>query len=132
MDNYNKNLENNLLDMIKQKEEADKRLLTLEWVIAALSLLVLFAPILIGALLPMEGHLRIILIFSGFIPAIIGLCFALRIEQVAGYYACRHCGHRYVPTYKAVTMAMHMGRTRYLCCPACGKKSWQKKVLSKE
>ena len=132
MDNYNKNLENNLLDMIKQKEEADKRLLTLEWVIAALSLLVLFAPILIGALLPMEEHLRTILIFSGFIPAIIGLCFALRIEQVAGYYTCRHCGHRYVPTYKAVTMAMHMGRTRYLCCPACGKKSWQKKVLSKE
>ena len=30
MDNYNKELENNLLDMIKQKEQADKRLLSVE------------------------------------------------------------------------------------------------------
>ena len=132
MDNYNKNLENNLLEMIKQKEEADKRLLALEWVIGILSLIVLFVPIIIGALLPMEDWKRIVLVFSGFIPAIVGLCFALKIEQVAGYYECQHCKHRYVPTYKAVNLAMHMGRTRYMRCPECGKKSWQKKVLSKE
>ena len=131
MDNYNKNLENNLLEMIKQKEEADKRLLALEWVIGILSLIVLFVPIIIGALLPMEDWKRIVLVFSGFIPAIVGLCFALKIEQVAGYYECQHCKHRYVPTYKAVNLAMHMGRTRYMRCPACGKKSWQKKVLTK-
>ena len=45
---------------------------------------------------------------------------------------CKKCGHRYVPTFKAVNLAMHMGRTRYLKCPECGKKSWQKKVISKE
>jgi hypothetical protein len=37
-----------------------------------------------------------------------------------------------VPSFAAVTFAMHMNRTRYLTCPACGKRSWQKKVLSKE
>ena len=132
MDNYNKNLENNLLEMIKQKEETDKRLLALEWVIAILSLIVLFVPIFIGALLPMEDWKRIVLVFSGFIPAIVGICFAVKIEQVAGYYECKECGHRYVPTYKAAILAMHIGRTRYMRCPACGKKSWQKKVLTKE
>ena len=132
MDNYNKELEKNLLDMVKQKEQADKRLLALEWVIGILSCIVLFAPIFVAALLPMEDWLRLVLVFSGFIPGLIGLVFAMRIEQVAGYYECKHCNHKYVPTSKAMYLAPHMGRTRYMRCPKCNKKSWQKKVLSKD
>lgn len=132
LENYNKELEGKLLGMIKEKEQADRRLLVLEWVVAILSLVVLFVPIFIGALLSMEDWQRIVLVFSGLIPAIIGLCFAVKIEQVAGYYECQHCKHRYVPTYKAVSFAPHMGRTRYMLCPECGQKSWQKKVLTKE
>lgn len=132
VENYNKELERNLLEMVKAKEQADKRLLALEWVIGILSCIVLFAPILIGALLPMENWQRIACVFSGFIPALVGFFFTLRIEQVAGYYECKKCGHKYVPTYKAMTMAPHMGRTRYMKCPKCGEKSWQKKTLNKE
>jgi transcriptional regulator with XRE-family HTH domain/predicted RNA-binding Zn-ribbon protein involved in translation (DUF1610 family) len=132
VENYNKELERNLLEMVKAKEQADKRLLALEWVIGILSCIVLFAPILIGALLPMENWQRIACVFSGFIPAFVGIFFALRIEQVAGYYECKKCGHKYVPTYKAVNLAPHMGRTRYMKCPKCGEKSWQKKTLNKE
>ena len=33
---------------------------------------------------------------------------------------------------KAINMAPHYGRTRKMRCPACGKKTWQKKVISKE
>ncbi len=131
VENYNKELENNLLEMVKQKEENDKRLLALEWVIGILSLIVLLIPIIIAALVPMEDWQRLILVFSGFVPALIGFCFAVRIEQIAGYYKCKNCGHTYVPTYKAVNLAMHMGRTRYMKCPECHKKTWQKKVLSK-
>ena len=132
MDNCNKESEKILLEMIKQKEQSDKRLLAMEWVIGALSIIVLFVPIIIASLLTMEEWQRVALIFSGFIPAIVGFAFAVKIEQVAGYYECKHCSHKYVPTYKAVNMAMHMGRTRYMRCPECGKKSWQKKVISKD
>ena len=132
MDNYNKELENNLLEMIKQKEESDKRLLAVEWVVGILSVIVLLVPSLVAEYLPMEDWQKIALIFSGVIPAIVGFCFALKIEQVAGYYQCKECGYRYVPTYKAVNLAPHMGRTRYMKCPKCNKKSWQKKVISKE
>lgn len=121
-----------LLDLVKQKEESDKWLLTLEWVIGILSILVLFIPIIIGALIQLEEWKRLLIVFSGFVPAFIGFFFALKIEQVAGYYECNECGHRYVPTFKAVNIAMHTGRTRYMKCPNCGKKSWQKKVVSKE
>ena len=133
MENYEKQLEEKLIEVVKQKEETDKKLLTLEWVIGILSLAVLMIPIFIGALVPIEQEwVRIVIVFSGFIPAIVGFAVALKIEQVAGYYECSKCGHKYVPSYKAVNMAMHIGRTRYMKCPKCQQKSWQKKVITKE
>ena len=132
MKEYDKKTEQLLLDMQKQKEEADKRLLALEWVIGILACIILFVPIFIAALLPMEDWQRIITVFSGFIPGLIGLFIALRIEQTAGYYECRKCHHKYIPTYPSVFGAMHIGRTRYMKCPECNKWSWNKKVISKE
>ena len=132
MANYNKELENNLLEIIKQKEQADKRLLSIEVFIGITAIIVLFALVFVAAFIQMETWLRISLIAFGFVLFLAGCFYAVRIEQVAGYYECEHCKHRYVPTYKAVNMAMHMGRTRYMRCPQCGKKSWQKKVLSKD
>ena len=132
MENYNKEMENKLIEMVKEKEESDKRLLKFEVVIGILSCLVLFIPIFIGALVPMQTWARILVICSGIIPAAIGFAFALKIEQIAGYYECKNCGERYVPTFKAVNLAPHMGRTRQMRCPHCQKISWHKKVLSKE
>ena len=132
MNNYNKELENNLLEMIKLKEQADKRLLSAEVFIGITATVVLFTLIFVAAFIQMETWLRISLVVFGFVLFLAGGLCALRFEQEAGYYECEHCKHRYVPTYKAVTMAMHMGRTRYMRCPQCGKKSWQKKTLRKE
>ena len=132
MDNYNKELENNLLEMIKQKEQAEKRLLSVEVFIGITATVVLFALVFVAAFVQMSNGLRITLIVFGFVLFLAGCVYALRMEQVAGYYACKECGHRYVPTYRTVAMAPHMGRTRYMRCPQCEKKSWQKKVLSKD
>ena len=129
VDNYNKEMENNLLELVKQKEKNDKWLLSLEVVVGVVCVAIMFVLIMIAALAPMEDWLRITLIVIGMLPLLIVCPFLLRIEQVAGYYECQHCKHRYVPTFKAVNMAPHMGRTRYTRCPECGKKSWQKKVL---
>lgn len=130
VDNYNKDMEKKLIEIIKEKEESDKRLLMVEVVVGILSILVLLIPIIIGAYVEIEEWKRLLIVFSGFIPCFIGVFFALKIEQVAGYYECQKCGHRYVPTFKAVNLSMHMGRTRYMKCPECNEKSWQKKVLS--
>lgn len=132
MENYNKKLEDNLLEMAKEKEAADKRLLSLEIVVGVLCTAVMFALVMVASLVMMEEWLRILLILIGFVPFLVATPFMLKIEQTAGYYACRKCGHKYVPKYGSVFMAMHMGRTRYMRCPKCGKKSWQKKVISKE
>ena len=131
MDNYNKKAEENLLEMKKQKEEADRKMLKLEWVIgytASISFLIL---IFVASFVDMANWLRIVLIVIGLIIFFIGAHNALRIEQTAGYYECQKCHHKYVPSYKSVFFAMHTGRTRYMKCPECGKRSWNKKVLSK-
>ena len=132
MENYNKEMENKLVEILKEKEETDRRLLKLEWVIGILACIILFVPIFIAAYLPMENWQRTVLVFSGFIPGIVGLCCAMRIEQIAGYYECKHCGHKYVPTQRAMYFAMHLGRTRHMKCPKCGKRSWQKKRTNKD
>ncbi len=133
MENYNEQMENSLIEMIKQKERADKRLLTMEIVIGLTSSIFLFAMLAVGIIfMTLEKPIWafILPVGIGFVQFIICMAFALRIEQVAGYYECRKCGHRYVPSYKAVSLAMHTGRMRYMKCPKCGKKSWQKKVTS--
>ena len=132
MEQYNKELENNLLEIVKQKELSDKRLLAAEVFIGITATATLFALVFTAAFVQMETWLRIFLMVLGFVLFLAGCFYAVRIEQVAGYYLCKECGHRYVPTYKAVNLAPHMGRTRKMTCPACGKKSWQKKVLTKE
>ena len=129
MDNYSKELEKNLMEMVKAKEQSDKRLLTMEMFFGISFTIVFVAIILVAALVPIKIWLRVALIVFAFIMFFAGCFMALRIEQVAGYYECKECGHKYVPTYKAVNMAPHMGRTRYMKCPECNKKSWQKKVL---
>ena len=132
MENYNKELENNLLDMVKQKEQADKRLLCMEIVMGIIAILPLVAAVILVLLMPMAEWKAAIIVLSCLIPLLIATPFALKIEQKAGYYVCQHCGNTYVPKYSNVFFAPHMGRTRYMKCPQCGKISWQKKALTKE
>ena len=131
MDNYNKELENNLLKAVKEKQESDKRLLNLEIFIGVTATLLLFTLVLIAGLVEMKVWAKVFLIIIGFAQFLVGCFFALRIEQVAGYYECKNCKHKYVPTYKAVNMAPHLGRTRKMKCPNCGKRTLSKKVLTK-
>lgn len=132
VEDYKKEMEKNLLAMVEQKQQHDKQLLALEWVIGILSVLVMLVPCFLAAYLQMEDWLRILLIVGGFVFGLVGFMCALLIEQTAGYYKCAKCGNTHVPTFNAVLWALHYGRTRYMKCPKCGKWSWQKKVVEKD
>ena len=127
INNYNEKAEQTLLEMKRQKEETDKRLLAMEIVIGLLSSVLLFVLVFVASFVEMADWLRILLIIIGFVPFIVGILFAIRIEQVAGYYECQKCHHKYIPTYSSVLWSMHINRTRYMRCPKCNQKSWQKK-----
>ena len=132
MDHYNRELENNLIEMVRQKEEADRRLLKLEIVLGIIAVLPLIAAVIIAGIVPMEEWKGSLLVGLGLLPLLIATPFALKIEQKAGYYECQKCRHKHIPQYDSVFWAMHINRTRYMRCPKCGTMSWQKKVLNKE
>lgn len=129
-------LESNLLNVFKDKEEFDKALLKVESIIVFVSLIFVFFILGSFALLVENGKIDENLSLIFVIPTIIYIVFiglfALKIEQVAGYYLCNKCKHKHIPSYININLAMHIGRTRFLKCPKCGKYSWNKKIVSKE
>ena len=130
MKDNEKKLEENLLGMAKLKEEKDKQLLRLEIVIGFTASISFFTLIFVASYIEMAMWLRILLIVIGSVIFAFGMANAVKIEQTAGYYECSDCHHKYIPTYQSVLWAQHMGRTRKMRCPKCGKKNWQKKVIS--
>ncbi len=129
MKDNEKRLEENLLEMTQLKEQKDKQLLQLEYVIGFGSVFTYMAFIFLASFIKMDRILSVALIISAAIIIIIGVIFSLKIEQLAGYYKCSNCDHKYTPTYKSVFFAPHINRTRYMKCPKCGKKTWNKKIL---
>ncbi len=131
MEDYMKQAEENLLKIEKEKEEKDRQLLNLELVIGYFSLITFLILIFVASFVEMLLCIRIIMIVFASIVFVVGVSKAIKIEQIAGYYECDKCYYKYVPTYKSVLFSMHYGRTRYMKCPKCNEKSWQKKVISK-
>lgn len=129
-EDYSNKLEENLFEMLKLKQEKDKQLLNLEIFIGVTFSLILFICVFVGAFANIQDSFKIIIIVFGFVFFLTGCLYALRIEQIAGYYKCDKCGNKYIPTYKSMLVSQHVNRTRKMKCPKCGKKSWQRKILN--
>ena len=128
-DEYMRQAENNLVALKTQQEQSHKLLLTIEYILGYMSSLTLIILVFVVSYINMPTWLRIFLIVFGLIHTIFGIHFCIVIEKDAGFYECQHCHNKYIPTYKQVLFSMHYGRTRYMKCPKCDKKSWQKKVI---
>lgn len=131
VENYNLKAEENLLEMKKQKEILDKNMLKLEWSMGCISSITLLILVFVASFIEMNSVIRNLLIVLGSIIFVVGIINAIKIEQTAGYYECSKCHYKYTPSYNSVLFSMHYGRTRYMKCPKCNKKSWSKKVLRK-
>ena len=129
---YDKRAEENLLTMRREVEEKNRQLLRTEYMIGGPATAAGLVMCAVAAYVEMPDGLRIGLIAFALIMILAVAFIAVGIEQKAGYYECRNCHHRYVPTYWQTNLAMHMGRTRYMKCPECGKRTWQKKVQTME
>ena len=131
MDNDKKN-EQLLLDMAKELEKKNKTIWTSMWALMIVSIIGLFTGLFIAAFVIPEGPWQLVTILGVVIVFLIPCFYALKLEVSVGAYKCKNCGNEIVPTYKEALNAMHMGTTRYLKCPNCNKRTWCKKVISKE
>ena len=132
MDNYDKRAEENLLEMRRQVEEKNRQMLRMEYLISFPTVLAGIVMCFVAAYVEMPAWLRLTMIAFALVMIFAIAFIAVGIEQKAGYYECRKCHDRHIPTYWQTNLAMHIGRTRYMKCPKCRQWSWQKKVLTKD
>ena len=129
MENNDQKNEQLLLDMAKELERKNKTIWTSMWAIMTVSIISLFAGVLIAAYVVPEGPWQLVAVLGICVVFLIPCFYALKLEISVGAYKCKNCGHEIVPTYSEALWAMHSGTTRYLKCPQCHKRSWCKKVL---
>ncbi len=131
MENYKERSDELLIEMKKQEEITNKKLLSLEIVIGYMASITFLAMIFVASYAQMPAWARVILIVIGIGTFAVGMVNALKIEHDAGYYECPECKERYVPTMREVVLAPHIGTSRWMKCPYCGNKAYHKKVLTK-
>lgn len=128
---YQQKAEDNLLIMAKQEVKQTKKMFFYENVIGIGSTIIFTILIFMSVYFVENEGIKILLFIFAFLFLITGVSIALKIETEEGYYECQKCHHKYIPSYRQVYFAMHIGRTRYMKCPHCQKRSWQKKIYSK-
>ena len=100
MENNNQKNEQLLLDMAKELEKKNKTIWSAMWAIMIVSIMALFAGILIAAFLMPEGIWQLVTILGICVVFLIPCFYALKLEVSVGAYKCKNCGHEIVPTYK--------------------------------
>lgn len=129
MNNYNEIAEKTLLEIAKKEETQNKRLMTSMWTILITSAIFYIGILLLAVNTLEEGIILGTIICVATMVFLIAGFIGLKFEVDAGYYECKNCHHKFVPTYREVMFATHLATTRHLKCPKCGKKSWNKKVV---
>ncbi len=133
MKDYNKKTEELLVEMSRQEEIKNKRLLVDMYVLTGTTIVFYIAITLLACFTLEKGPVLGSIICISTIVTVFVCFYGFKLEVDAGYYECKKCHHRYVPSnYFSVLLAPHMNTTRYMKCPKCNKKSWSKKVMTKE
>ncbi len=125
---YKEHAEDNLVLLANTEQKHAKFLLQIMWTMGIFATILFLGITMLVAFAPLKDWIRIVILSVSLLLFITVCLFLLLIEQRAGFYECKRCGHKFVPTYKAVLLAMHSGTTRYLKCPHCQKRSWCKKT----
>ena len=131
--NYKKKAEENMVNMIREKEENKQKILltTMIGVISTITFVTLLLVVCFYTdviILPIKIVLMVIAIsvFG------VGLYVAMWGDRKIGYFKCRNCNELFTPTFMQYNMGMHLLSTRYLKCPHCKTRTWCKKVMTKE
>ena len=131
--NYKKKAEENMVNMIREKEENKQKILltTIIGVISTITFLTLLLVVCFYTdviILP----IKIVLMMIAISVFGVGLYVAMWGDRKIGYFKCRNCNELFTPTFMQYTMGMHIVSTRYLKCPHCKTRTWCKKVMTKE
>ena len=131
---YNERAEESLLEMRREIETQNKRILTLNKIIISLGVIIFIVIELAATFIEMPMLIRNIIFAVDLVMLILVGFFTLNILQKTGYYECQECKHQYIPTFNQMFFGISgiaKGGIWRMKCPNCNKKCWHKKVLTK-
>ena len=130
---YNERAEESLLEMRREIETQNKRILTLNKIIINLAIIIFVVIGLAATFIEMSMLIRNIIFAVDLVMLILVGFFTLNILQKTGYYECQECKHQYIPRYTQMFFSMSgITNTNWrIKCPKCKKKCRHKKVLTK-
>ena len=131
--NYKKKAEENMVNMIREKEENKQKILltTIIGIISTITFVtLLFVVCFYTDVIALP--IKIVLMLIALSVFGVGLYVAMWGDRKIGYFKCRNCNELFTPTFMQYTMGMHIASTRYLKCPHCKTRTWCRKVMTKE
>lgn len=133
MKDEKKKTEELLIELAKQEEIKNKRLITDMSVLTATAFVFYTAIIIISSIFVGEGPILATIVCISTVILLTVCFYGFKGEVDAGYFECRHCHHVFEEkNYFKLLMAPHIGTSRYQKCPKCGKRTLAKKVMTKE
>ena len=131
--NYKKKAEENMVNMIREKEENKQKIL-LTTIIGVISTITFVTLLLVVCFYTdvITLPIKIVLMIIALSVFGVGLCVAMWGDRKIGYFKCRNCNELFTPTFMQYNMGMHLLSTRYLKCPHCKTRTWCRKIMTKE
>lgn len=126
---YKKKAEENMMDLVKEKEESKKKIM-LSVVVGIITVIAGIALLCAAGMFEMAVQIRVLFIVIGVIVIAGGIFSACVLDMDAGTFECRYCKARFKPSAAAYIAGAHTFTTRRLKCPECGKISYCKKRLT--
>ena len=133
-ESYNEQAEENLLEMRREIESKNKKILILNRIITFLGVVIYLLIVLSTIFIEMPMVIRNTIMALALVILLLFGVYNLNIIRKTGYYECQECKHQYIPTFYQMFFGMS-GITKdgiwRMKCPNCNKKCWHKKVLTK-
>ena len=133
-ESYNEQAEGNLLEMRREIESKNKKILILNRIITFLGVVIYLLIVLAAIFIEMPMVIRNTIMAIALVILLLFGVYNLNIIRKTGYYECQECKHQYIPTFNQMFFGMSgitKGDIWQMKCPNCKKKCWHKKVLTK-
>lgn len=121
---YRINAENNLLKLMDKTSPILKY--TISTISAIVTILITLGLILLAGFVIEEVWIKILVCVMSVLLVVSNIALILLVAVNTEVYECCHCGEKFVPTMREYLMGANTMKKRYLRCPYCHKKGWNK------
>lgn len=121
---YRINAENNLLKLMDKT--SPKLKYTISTISAIVTILITLGLILLAGFVIEEVWIKILVCVMSVLLVVSNIALILLVAVNTEVYECCRCGEKFVPIMREYLMGAHTMKKRYLRCPYCHKKGWNK------